>query len=117
MEWVELYNPASKDVDLTGWTLSSTQAYGGKTIDLFGTIKANGYRVFRRSRWLHNTRGESVILRDAGSNEIDKTPSLKDGPKTNDYRSWQRCPNGKDTDSSSDWKFRLSTWKYSNNCS
>jgi len=115
IEWVELYNPTSKDVDLTGWRLSSTQAHGGETIDLFGTIKANGYRVFGRSRWLHNTKGESVILRDAGSKKIDSTPFLKD--RYDDYRSWQRCPNGIDTDSSLDWKFRLSTWKYSNKCS
>jgi hypothetical protein len=117
MEWVELYNPASKDVDLTGWTLSSTQYRGGKTINLFGTIKANGYSVFRRSLWLHNTKGESVILRDAGSKKIDSTPLLKDGPKTNDYRSWQRCPNGIDTDSYLDWDFRPSTKGYSNKCS
>jgi hypothetical protein len=114
IEWVELYNPTSKDVDLTGWRLSSTQAHGGETINLYGTINANGYHVFGRSRWLHN-KGEYVILRDAGSKKIDSTPFLKD--RDDDYWSWQRCPNGIDTDLSSDWKFRLSTKNYSNNCS
>ena len=109
MEWVELYNPTSNDINLGGWTLSSTQYRGGKTFELSGTIKANGYYVFEHSLWLHNTKGESVILRDAGSKKIDSTPLLKDGPKTNDYRSWQRYPNGIDTDSYSDWKFRSST--------
>ena len=115
MEWVELYNPTSNDINLGGWRLSSTQAHGGETINLFGTIKANGYRVFERSRWLHNTRGESVILRDANDIEIDQTPRKNDDK--DDYRSWQRCPNGIDTNSYSDWKFRLSTKRYSNNCS
>ena len=109
MEWVELYNPTSNDINLGGWTLSSTQYRGGKTFEISGTIKAKGYYVFEHSLWLHNTKGESVILRDASGNdnEIDKTPRLED--KKNDARSWQRYPNGIDTDSSSDWKFQLST--------
>lgn len=114
MEWVELYNPTSNDINLGGWTLSSTQYCGGKTCELSGSIKANGYYVFEHSLWLHNTKGESVILRDAdgNDNEIDRTPLLKDD--YNDDRAWQRCPNGKDTDSDSDWEFRPSTKGYSN---
>ncbi len=109
MEWVELYNPTSSSVDLSGWTLSTTGGTKTHTFTLSGTIRANDYYVFEHSRWLDN-KDESVILRDAVT-EIDRTPILSDGD--NNY-SWQRFPNGKDTDSDSDWKFRPSTKGYSN---
>ena len=112
MEWVELYNPTSNDINLGGWTLSSTQYRGGKTFEISGTIKAKGYYVFEHSLWLHNTKGESVILRDANDTEIDRTPLLKDD--YNDDRTWQRHPNGIDTDFYLDWDFRPPTKGYSN---
>ena len=107
MEWVEIYNPTSNDISLGSWTVSSTQYRGGKTFTLYGTIKANGYYVLEHSLWLHNTKGESVILRDADGTEIDRTPMKNDDD--NDHYSWQRYPNGKDT-----WKFRSSTKGSSN---
>ena len=111
MEWVELYNPTSSNINLNGWTLSTTGGKRTHTFTIDGTIKANGYFVYDHSRWLDN-EDESVILRDTGGNEIDRTPLLED--KKNDDRSWQRYPNGFDTDFSSDWKFRSSTKGYSN---
>ena len=105
MEWVELYNPTSNDINLSGWTLSSTQYRGGKTFEISGTIKPKGYYVFEHSRWLHNTKGESVILRDANDTEIDRTPLLKDD--YNDDHTWQRHP-------ILDWDFRPPTKGYSN---
>ena len=111
MEWVELYNPTSNDVNLGGWTLSTTGGKGTHTFTIYGSIKANGYYVYDHSRWLDN-EDESIILGDASGNEMDKTSLLKD--KKNDDRSWQRYPNGIDTDSYSDWKFRSSTKGYSN---
>ena len=114
MERVELYNPTSNDINLGDWTLSSTQSYGGKTFKISGTItiKANGYYAFGRSRWLHNTKGESAILRDDDGTERDRTPRKNDDEDNND--SWQRYPNGKDTNSDSDWVFQSSTKGYSN---
>ena len=112
MEWIELYNPIANDINLSGWTLSSTQYSGGKTFELSGTIKPKGYYVFEHSRWLHNTKGESVILRNADGTEIDRTPLLKDD--YNDDHTWQRYPNGRDTDFYLDWDFRPSTKEYSN---
>ena len=107
MEWVEIYNPTSNDINLGGWTLSSTRYRGGKTFEISGTIRAKGYKVFEHSHWLHNTKGESVILRDDKGTEIDRTPGKNDDE--NDDRTWQRYPNGKDS-----WKFRSSTKGYSN---
>ena len=110
-EWVELYNPTISDVNLDGWRLSTTH---GKTVTvtLRGTIPANGYFVYMHTeQWLDNV-GESVTLRDLSLNEVDRTPYV---PDTNGTRySWQRYPNGKDTDSDSDWEFRASTEGRSN---
>ncbi|OYT61119.1 hypothetical protein B6U81_03780 [Thermoplasmatales archaeon ex4484_30] len=110
MEWVEIYNPTSNAVNLTGWTLSTTHGET-VTVTLYGTINEKGYHVYERSRWLDN-EDESLILRNAYGNEIDRTPILSD--LDNDNFSWQRYLNGIDTNLSSDWKFRFSTKGYSN---
>ena len=105
-EWVELYNPTTSDVNLDGWKLSTTHGVT-VTVTLYGTIPANGYFVYTHTtQWLDN-EVESVILRDSSWNEIDRTPYLTD--TSNSYYSWQRYPNGEDTDSDSDWEFRAST--------
>ncbi len=108
-EWVELYNPTTSDVNLDGWKLSTTH---GKTVTvtLRGTIPANGYVIYTHTeQWLDNI-GESVTLRDPSLNEVDRTPYVPDNNGTR--YSWQRYPNGKDTDSDSDWEFRASTKGY-----
>jgi hypothetical protein len=112
-EWIELYNPSSSSVDLSGWKLSTT--HGGTitaTISQGTIILADGYYVYNRgSQWLDNN-DESVVLRDSGDVEIDRTPVKSD--TDNNGWSWQRYPNGLDTDSASDWSFRVSTKDASN---
>jgi micrococcal nuclease len=104
-EWVELYNPAPKDVDLRGWTLKTTHGRMGK-VTCSGTIDANGYRVFGTgSQWLDN-EGDSVILRDNGGAKIDEVAFTD--TETDDH-TWQRYPNGEDS-----WEFRWKTKGYSN---
>ena len=111
-EWVEIYNPTTSDVNLDGWKLSTTH---GKTVTvtLCGTIPANGYFVYTHTeQWLDN-EDESVTLRDPSLNEIDRTPYLTEPYLIdNGYYSWQRYPNGNDTDSDSDWMFRAATKGY-----
>ncbi len=112
-EWIELYNPSSSSVDLSGWKLSTT--HGGTvtvTISQGTIILADGYYVYNRgSQWLDNN-DESVVLRDSGDVEIDRTP-VKSDTENNGW-SWQRYPNGLDTDSASDWSFLASTEGTSN---
>ncbi|MEM3365378.1 MAG: CFI-box-CTERM domain-containing protein [Candidatus Methanomethyliaceae archaeon] len=112
-EWVELYNPSQNAVDLSYWTLSTT---AGDTVTITippGTIlNSGGYYLYTHStQWLDN-ENECLILRDASGKEVDRTPFLSD--TYNDGRSWQRYPNGKDTDSADDWIFRSSTMGLSN---
>jgi hypothetical protein len=112
-EWVELYNPTANIIDINGWTVSTTAGITVTiTIPSGTSIQASGYYVITYgSQWIDN-KGESLILRDATSNEVDRTPSFND--TDNNGFSWQRYPNGHDTDSSSDWSFRVSTKGASN---
>jgi len=112
MEWVELYNPTPNDVDISGWHLRTT---GGDTetfiVPSDTIIPANGYFICERSRWLDNN-DESLILYDSSWDEVDRSPVRSDND--NDDNSWQRYPNGIDTNTSSDWTFKSSTKGYSN---
>jgi hypothetical protein len=112
-EYVELFNPTVNSVDISGWTVSTT---AGTTVTLTISsetiIQPNGYYlVTYASQWLDNS-GESVIFKNFSGNEVDRTPSLSDG--SDDGRSWQRYPNGQDTDLIADWVFFLSTKGVSN---
>ncbi len=46
-EWIELYNPGSAEINLTGWTLRATD--GTPNISLSGVIPANGYYLLERT--------------------------------------------------------------------
>jgi endonuclease/exonuclease/phosphatase family metal-dependent hydrolase len=46
-EWMELHNPSADEVNLSGWTLETTD--GGITISLSGTIPAGGYFLLERT--------------------------------------------------------------------
>jgi len=117
-EWVELYNPTDDDIDLSGWTLSTTH---GKTVTVYlsGVIKSHGYYVYRRGKqWLDN-ENESVVLKDPYGFEIDSTPLLSDND--NDAYTWQRWKNtwiftyetkGTENNNPYVWKEHLNTTKF-----
>jgi hypothetical protein len=107
-EWVMLYNPTNRSVNISGWTFSS-RCWGGTntTIPKNTTIHPNKYLTFIPDKhWLHD-EDEPIILSDTEGNTIDKTPAVSD--RYNDDRFWQRHPVGFDTDSDSDWMFGLQT--------
>jgi hypothetical protein len=59
-EWIELYNPGTSSVDLTGWILKS--ADGTPNIGLTGTIPAGGFFLLERT-------DDSTVI-DAAANQI-----------------------------------------------
>jgi len=81
-EWLELYNPGSAAIDLTGWTLTDD---GDIHIALSGNIPAGGYFLLERTNddtvndidadqiytGSLNNNGETLTLRDPASNVID----------------------------------------------
>jgi cardiolipin hydrolase len=107
-EWVELYNPSGHAVDIGGWMLSTTH---GSTVTLTiseGTVIDSGqYLTFSyQGQWIDNEE-ERVLLVNSSSDEVDATPYQYDA--YNDNRSWQRYPDGYDSDSMSDWVYKTST--------
>jgi hypothetical protein len=56
-EWIELYNPGSSAVDVTGWTLSAED--GAPVISLFGSIPAAGYYLIERQ---DNTTISNILV-------------------------------------------------------
>ncbi|WP_037985635.1 phospholipase D-like domain-containing protein [Thalassobacillus devorans] len=90
-EWLELYNPSSQDVDLTGWSLDAQD--GTPAIALSGTIPAKSYYIIERTDdstvsgvaanliyygSLSNS-GEVLKLRDETGNIIDEVDAWHAG--------------------------------------
>lgn len=113
-EWIELYNPGGLPVSLNGFRLQTTVApakshYLGAT----DVIPAGGYLVVTFLIPFLTDIDESVILYDSLGREVDRTPVLNDtGDNTG---TWQRMPNGLDTNQVSDWMFTGATRGAENN--
>lgn len=113
-EWIELYNPLDRPLDLTGYlvaTLSGVRI----TDDLSGTIGPKGFFIHRFDRQaldngesLNRFRaGDVLVLSDPSGLQVDVTAQLMD--TENDLRTWQR-----DWDGGPHWRFRPHTPFYSN---
>jgi|GEM_PF-2105543 len=112
-EWVELYNPGSAAVDLSGYVLETSRGERHREV-LSGTIPAHGYYVHQfTGQALDNgdVKGfplqESVALLDRDGKRVDTAPWLKD--LADDGRTWQRTHDG-----SSQWELRDGTRGTSN---
>ncbi len=112
-EWVELYNPSSNSVDIGGWKIKST---AGTThtynIPSGTTLNPGQYLVITFSSQFVDNNGEKLQLFDQSNNLKDETLTFSD--TANDGRTWQRSPNGVDTDSDGDWTFKTGTKGSSN---
>ena len=86
-EWVALYNPSNKSVDIGNWVLET--ANGEKeTIPEGTTLYPFAYYVYTPPyQWLDNS-DEAITLSDSKGEEIDKTPLVSDNE--NDNRYWMR---------------------------
>ena len=107
-EWVELFNPLSEAVDLSGWGIESTHGDIESFTFQAGTIiEPNDHYVVQFPSQFVNNDDEELILFDESGNEVDRTPVLND--TENDGRTWQRRTDGYDNDENGDWLFRLAT--------
>jgi hypothetical protein len=104
-----LYNPTIESVNISGWTISSIEYRGGKSFRVINiSIPPKKYLTFVPGKpWLHDTKGERIILKDAEGNIIDETLVAYDEDDDNLY--YERHPVGVDTDSDSDWRFGSQT--------
>lgn len=114
-EWIELHNPSSLAVTITGWTLSDG---GDVSIPLSGVIPAQGYFLLERTddttisdlpadqlySGVLNNSGETLTLRDESGQTVDTANSdgggWPAGTAAPDYRSMERVdPTASDTGS------------------
>lgn len=91
-EWIELYNPGSEAIDLTGWRLAATD--GSPAINLTGAIPAAGYFLLERTSdetvpgaaadqiytGALGNGGEVLELADAAGNLIDRIDAAAGWP-------------------------------------
>ncbi|RDI42275.1 phospholipase D-like domain-containing protein [Falsibacillus pallidus] len=120
-EWMELYNPTSSDIDLSGWSLKTQD--GSVSINLTGTIPAKGYFLLERtdddtvpylaadmiySGTLGNS-DEALELYDSQNSLIDSVNAWYAGDNTT-KAAMERIDPAADGNSSSNW--RSSTTSY-----
>jgi len=107
-EWVELYNPTDDDIDLSGWSITSTTVLK-KTLTIpDGTVISPGdFLIFVNQKVWFTDTAELIELRNNDGVLVDKTREVFD--LENDYTSWQRTYDG-----FSDWKFSPSSAGSSN---
>lgn len=112
-EYVELYNPTDYAIDISGWVLSSLgkgrHEFEEKTI-----LPPGSFHLIDFGTKQLNNDDEIISLYDKNGLFIDST--IRVGTPSQPNFSWQRCYNGKDTDSINDWHFKQSTPKANNEC-
>lgn len=87
-EWLTLYNPASSEVDIGGWTIQTTHGRTNSFVIPSGTmIGACGEHTIRFPNQFLDNENESVILFDSRGNKINQTPLLTD--TKNDQQTWK----------------------------
>jgi hypothetical protein len=64
------------------------------------------YVLDMRAKWLDHS-GEVLVLRNATGAEMDRTVVLSD--EEDNEGAWTRDPDGRDTNSTDDWKFLASS--------
>ena len=108
IEWVELYNPTNRTMDVGGWTIGATT--GIKTTYKIpeGTkIKSGGFLTYTYGPLWFPDLSSTIQLKNKDGAVVDHTPLLRD--IENNAKSWQRTTDGFDTDSNTDWTFKTST--------
>jgi len=111
-EYVELYNPTTESIDISGWSLVPSATWKSLIIPDGTIIDSNSFLAFTYVNFWFKDFGETITLVDDMGNVIDQTPLLKDND--DDATSWQRSTDGYDTDSITDWELKRMTPKSTN---
>lgn len=88
-EWIELYNPTTKNVDIGGWRLANSHSVKTVCIPPGTVMQPDGYQVINWTNGtLINTAPMSISLLDASGHEVDRTLAAKDSK--NNRLCWAR---------------------------
>ncbi len=105
-QWIEIYNPTYAPVNIGNWKIASISGTT-VTIPTDTKVPANGYYVFMFTGTVLLHNNEMITLKDGSNNVVDVT--AKKSKATASTSTWQRYPNGVDTNSDGDWQFRPAT--------
>jgi len=72
VEWIELYNKAYRDIDLTGWWLEDGSKAKTTLSGNLGASGTNRYKVIAKPAGNLNNSGDIIILYDASGKIIDQ---------------------------------------------
>ena len=111
-EYIEIYNPTSQSIDISGWLLTPSATWKKLVIPSGSIIEPQSFEAFTNSAFWLKDFGDTITLTNASGDLIDETPLLID--LDDDSKSWQRTFDGLDTDSVSDWDLKRMTPKSSN---
>ena len=106
-EWIELYNPTNSDIDISNWEIWDGLSSPKKIYIVLESVVLNSNSYYVAEVNNLNNGDEFLTLYDSESNLIDETPTLADS--LGSVYTWQRSPNGVDTNSGSDWNFQINT--------
>ena len=109
---MELYNPTSQSIDISGWSLVPTASWKTFEIPDNTVIEPKSFLAFTHVNFWFTDFGETITLVDDIGDIIDETPLLVD--RDDDSNSWQRITDGFDTDSDSNWELKRMSPKSSN---
>jgi len=113
LQWVELYNPTSQPVNIGGWTIGATTGLRNTyTISAGTSIQSGQFLTYTYGPSWFPHIGAIVQLKDTNGVVIDQTPPLYD--QQNDLNTWQRITDGFNTNSTSDWAFKIASTGSSN---
>lgn len=115
-DWIELYNPADVDQDISGYYLSDSkkdptkwQIPDGTVIEKMGYLiiwcDGDSTQVGLHTNYKLSADGENVVLLDADQQVIE----IVEYPLTSIEQSWARIPNG-----TGDFEWSVPTFNQSN---
>ena len=108
MEWIELFNPTPRSVDIGRWKFVDSRY--GRTVSIpAGTAIAAGdyYVLVWTNASLVNSYPLKITLLNSAGLVVDSTAEKINA--ASDDHCWARYPNGKDLGVDTDWQFQTST--------
>ncbi len=102
VEWIELYNPQIKDIDLTGWSIEDGSNTKTNLSGKIGSSANNRFFIVENPKGKLNNAGDLIILKDPNGITVDDVSfgnwddgnTLNNAPKAADPSSTARLKDG-----------------------
>ncbi|MFA5061637.1 MAG: lamin tail domain-containing protein [Patescibacteria group bacterium] len=102
-EWVELYNPSSSSLDVTGGYICDSRNTTSTCKDIFGVVSSSSWLfIDLQTKSYLNNGGDAVILKNPDGEIVDRVIYGPELAAEKD-QSVARKTDGVDTDDNSDW--------------